>query len=271
MNTTPDHTSLWEAMPPDVEHRLDDLLAAAASVQSPGGDRIVFFRADDVGVPGARFNRLVQLFCHHQVPLTLALVPAWLTQVRWQRLLELCGDTGGLWGWIQHGWRHRNHESRGRKQEFGPSRTQRQKRDDIRSGLQRLKAVTGESLLPIFTPPWNRCDQETLNALRDMGYKAISRSLGAQPSVPSALPDYPVSVDLHTRKDIDAEAGWQELLSEIRTCLADGFCGIMIHHQRMSDRAYDFLDLLLSSLKQWKQARLVHLGTLIEEGFLMRK
>jgi hypothetical protein len=124
----------------------------------------------------------------------------------------------------------------------------------------------GESILPIFTPPWNRCDQETLDALEGMGCRAISRNLGAQPPAPSALPDYPVSVDLHTRNEMDAEVGWRKLFGELRTNLASGFCGIMIHHQRMNGNAYDFLNLLLSALKQQKQVRLVHLGTLLEEG-----
>jgi hypothetical protein len=126
-----------------------------------------------------------------------------------------------------------------------------------------------EDLLPVFTPPWNRCDQETLGALQDMGYKAISRNLAAQPAVPPTLPDYAVNVDLHTRKERDSKSGWQGLLSELGDGLTRGFCGIMIHHQRMNAAAFDFLDILLPELKRLNCARLAHLGNLIEEEYVI--
>jgi hypothetical protein len=123
----------------------------------------------------------------------------------------------------------------------------------------------GDVFVPAFTPPWNRCDEETLTALQGLGYMALSRSLGVQPPAPASLPEYPVSVDLHTRKEQDAEAGWQNLLEELRENLANGFCGVMLHHQRMNYAAFVFLDLLLDKLKGWQYGRLVHLGTLLEE------
>jgi hypothetical protein len=128
----------------------------------------------------------------------------------------------------------------------------------------------GENLLPAFTPPWNRCDHETLRALQELGYKGLSRSLGAQPVSPVTVPDFPVTVDLHTRKEEDTESSWQSLFKELGDSLSNGFCGIMIHHQRMNDAAFDFLDLLLRSLKQWNDNNLVHLGTLLQEGYNMR-
>jgi hypothetical protein len=123
----------------------------------------------------------------------------------------------------------------------------------------------GEALLPVFTPPWNRCDQETLTVLEDLGYKALSRDRTAQPEAPPAVPDYSVCVDLHTRKENDAESSWHSLLKELTDGLNSGLCGIMIHHQRMNTAALDFLNLLLPALQNWNHARIVHLGTLIRE------
>jgi hypothetical protein len=197
----------------------------------------------------------------------MAVVPAWLTGPRWQRILELCEGNWDLWGWVQHGWRHLNHESHGKKYEFGPGRSLSQKRKDLSLGLKRLRALIGEDLSPVFSPPWNRCDRETLGALLHLGYKSISRSQAAQPAAPPKLPDYAVSVDLHTRKERDPESGWQSLFAEIGESLSRGFCGIMIHHQLMDAAAFGFLDLLLSELKRLKDARLVHLGNLTEEGY----
>jgi hypothetical protein len=54
-------------------------------------------------------------------------------------------------------------------------------------------------------------------------------------------------------------------LKELEENLAIGFCGVMIHHQRMNQPAFTFLDLLLRKLKRWQYGRLVHLGHLLEE------
>jgi hypothetical protein len=257
---------LWQERPNDIQKRLRLCLDRAASRKLDSDTGVIFFRADDVGVPSDNFYNLVELFRRHQVPLTLAVVPAWFTRTRAQSLLELCPGDSDSWGWVQHGWRHRNYELQGKKQEFGPSRSVSAKVKDLRCGYMRLRALLGERLLPVFTPPWNRCDQETLHSLVDLGYQAVSRDLSASPPAPPKISEYPVTVDLHTRKEKDAESGWTGLFEELEEGLACGFCGFMIHHQRMNWGAYEFLDLLLPVLKQWDRARLVHLGTLIHEG-----
>ena len=157
-------------LPSDLPQRLRRCLDKASAESSPIDTGIIFFRADDVGVPGRNFTRLVELFQGHQVPLTMAVVPAWLTKPRWQGILELCGNRRDLWGWVQHGWRHQNYELRGKKQEFGPSRPLSQKRKDLKLGFNRLSVMMAENFLPVFIPPWNRCDQETLSVLPELGY-----------------------------------------------------------------------------------------------------
>ncbi len=259
---------LWSNLPADINQRVRRCLDKATSESPHNDERVIFFRADDVGVPGRKFDKLIHLFRSHRVPLTMAVVPAWLTRARWQRIGELCENDRDLWGWIQHGWRHYNHESHGKSYEFGPSRSLSQKRRDLHLGFKRLHALMPEDLLPVFSPPWNRCDQETLSALQDMGYKAISRNLAARPAVPPTLPDYAVSVDLHTRQERDSRSSWRRLFSELGHGLTGGFCGIMIHHQRMNAAAFDFLDILLSALRRLNCARLAHLGNLIEEKYV---
>lgn len=258
---------LWLEIPSDIQNRLLRCLDEAAAELPRGDSQVVFFRADDVAVPSRTFTKLVSLFLGYQVPLTLSVVPAWLTKPRWQRILEVCGKDYHLWCWTQHGWRHFNHEAWAKKMEFGPSRPFAQKRKDLWLGCQRLRELMGEVFIPAFIPPWNRCDRETLTAIQELGYRALSRSVAAQPPALATVPEYPVSVDLHTRKEEVAHKGWQNLFKELKESLASGFCGIMIHHQRMNDTAFDFLDLLLHLLKQRHHTRLVHLGTLIKENF----
>jgi len=258
---------VYRRVPFDIEHLLQRSLEEAAGKLQEGNRVMVFFRADDIGVPGEGFARLVDLFRRKRVPLTLSVVPAWLSRPRWRQLKELCGQDQRLWCWTQHGWRHVNHEPRGKKLEFGPTRTASRKREDLRLGFQRLRQLMGEVFVPAFTPPWNRCDQETITALKVLGFRALSRSLGAQPPAPATIAEYPVSVDLHTRKEQEDRDGWRNLCEELRENLANGFCGVMVHHQRMDHRAFVFLELLLDKLKGWRYGRLVHLGTLLEESY----
>jgi peptidoglycan/xylan/chitin deacetylase (PgdA/CDA1 family) len=271
MNSGKNPAALWQQIPADINQRLHVCLDHVVTELSQRDGIVVFFRADDVAVPGRKLARLIDIFSKHQVPLTLAVVPAWLTETRWRRLVELCSKDRSLWCWIQHGWRHCNHEPQGRSLEFGPSRSFSRKRKDLQTGFQKLRRLLGEAFTPAFTPPWNRCDSETLQALKELGYQAISRNLGAQPPAPYALTEYPVALDLHTRKEKDGESGWQNLFSELRESLGKGFCGIMIHHQRMNNAAFDFLEVLLSELKRRNLPRLVHVGTLLREGYVVEK
>lgn len=227
------------------------------------GPVLVFFRADDIGVPSQNFTRMLELFSRHRVPLSLAVIPARITPARWQRLHRLGSHTDELWCWHQHGWRHKNHESVGKKQEFGPARSAESIRRDIVNGRNRLEMILDKDFFPVFTPPWNRCNDNTLQILFALGYLAVSRHQGARPKVPRGLPEFPVAVDLHTRKERTAIDGWKALLEDIHRGIAGGCCGIMLHHQRMNDRAFRFMEYLLETLLKHRQINMVNFKELL--------
>ncbi|MCF8056255.1 MAG: polysaccharide deacetylase family protein [Desulfocapsa sp.] len=237
-------SALYKKLPqdsaPQLEQAIDSGLARGT------GKAQIFFRADDIGVPGKQFSQLIHLFLSHQLPLCLAVVPTWLTTARFQTLEELTGKPSSQWCWYQHGWRHRNHESSGKKQEFGSGRPAVQQLADLKKGKERLLDIMGDSFAPFFTPPWNRCSHDTLRGLQDLNFLAISRSRNAQPASPPSLPDVQVNIDLHTRRESDPEESFQAFLKELEQGIAGGRGGIMIHHQRMNQAAFDFLALLLA-------------------------
>ena len=223
----------------------------------------VFFRADDVGVPSRNFARLLGLFSEYRIPLALAVVPAWLTVPRWRQIQAVADAHLPLWCWHQHGWRHVNHEPVGKKCEFGPGRTERGICSDLKRGRERLEEILGNYYFPVFTPPWNRCDRRTLNILSKQGFLAISRCLGALPKTPDGFPDLSVHVDLHTRKGICPSTDRRLLLDEIAHALAAGSCGFMLHHQRMNDAAFAFLEVLLQALSDCPQVKPVGFNKLV--------
>jgi hypothetical protein len=259
-------SSLWTSPPLDLPSRIERFIDPARDLVGRGEARYIFFRVDDVAVPGKQFVRLMELFTRYRVPLSLAVVPAWLTGSRWESLKGLTGKNpslSSLWCWHQHGWRHLNHEVEGKKQEFGGSRSPSQIREDLVRGRHRLEIHMGEDFYPVFTAPWNRCSSITLELLKELGYHAVSRSKGSLPPAPEGLPDFQVNVDLHTRKEVDAEEGWDGLFAELKGALLSGLCGIMIHHRRMNDVAFDFLEVLLQKLSRHEGLRIVNFKDLV--------
>jgi hypothetical protein len=254
-------SSLYSGRHLDAKQRIETRIAAGCrhSLKKP----LIFFRADDIGIPSQRFSQLIGCFQKNRLPLCLATVPAWTTEPRFSELLRITGENDSQLCWHQHGRVHRNFENTGKKQEFGPARTKQEIYNNLTKGKKRLEEILGKRFHPVFTPPWNRCSASTLLALADLGFIAVSRSRGAHPDAPISLPDFQVNVDLHTRKELSPHLAFENLLTEIEKGLASGQCGIMIHHQRMNRAALEMLDLLLGLIKRNKQLVPAHFKDLL--------
>lgn len=239
-------SALWSGpLPGGLRQNIRAALASADN--SPHPPRI-FFRADDIGAADARFCRMMHLFMTRRVPLCLAVVPAWLDGPAWEKMGQF-EPAGPLWCWHQHGWSHANHEPEGKKCEFGESRDREAIRADLRQGRGRLTRLLGELFLPVFTPPWNRCSGATLEILAEEGFSAVSRFSNAKPSAAGIIPDLAVNVDLHTRREPDSRQCWEGLFNELAAAATGSRIGFMLHHQRMNDAAFVFLDILLAELR----------------------
>ncbi|TKB06328.1 DUF2334 domain-containing protein [Desulforhopalus sp. IMCC35007] len=258
-------SQIYRTRLPDLPRQL--ITAIDKGCQRSTTPPVVFFRADDIGIPSRQFSQLIEIFHRHRMPLCLATVPGWLTPERYKELKILTGNSKEQWCWHQHGYVHRNFEPKTmKKQEFGPGVSATGAMNitaRLLRGKKRLDNILGDHNQPVFTPPWNRCSKDTLDALQQLGFKAVSRSLRAKPPTTRAFPDFQVSVDLHTRKEATAEEGLHKLLAEIEEGLTLDRCGIMLHHQRMNGRAVALLDTLLSCLKQAPQISFVHFGDLL--------
>lgn len=240
-------SSLYTNFPHDTEQMLRG--AVAKGLSQGTGNANIFFRADDIGIPGQQFSKMIQLFNKHKLPLCLAIVPTWITEKRLTTLQEDTGQRNSQWCWHQHGWLHRNYEKFGKNQEFGSARSAKAQLEDLKKGKERLHKILGQSFAPFFTPPWNRCSHDTLDGLQKLAFLAVSRSENASPTPPAGLQDIQVNIDLHTRKEQHPETCLNDLLAEISQGIANGTGGIMIHHQRMNQTAFDFLDLLLHTIR----------------------
>jgi hypothetical protein len=193
------------------------LAAARAALDAAPEPVTFFFRDDDAGWRDDRLRELLDVF--DGVPLDLAVIPAALSDELADELLARTGV-----GLHQHGWAHENHEPEGRKHEFGPSRRRAAQRADIERGRERLAALLGDRLDPIFTPPWNRCTADTGACLVELGFRVLSREARAEPLRLPGLAEIPVRVDW-------VKPEREALLAE--AIRAGGVCGVMFHHAVM--------------------------------------
>ena len=182
------------------------------------GDKVVFFRADDIAEVSEDFSRLIALFLNHPRAIgPWRRSPPGSTSENWAEIGKLTSDASFLWCWHQHGWSHADHSVEGKKCEFGDDRAPEDIEDDLGRGRRRLEAIMGDSFSPVFTPPWNRCGRFALDALKKLGFEAVSRSEGATPAAPSGLAQCDINVDLHTRKDPDPDKSLEALLGELES------------------------------------------------------
>ncbi|MCE5336615.1 MAG: polysaccharide deacetylase family protein [Desulfobacteraceae bacterium] len=218
----------------------------------------IFFRADDIGIAGQAFVALSRLFRHYQIPLAMAVVPAWLSDARQDRLFAAAPVDEDLWSWHQHGWRHVNWQKSGQKCEFGSDRTPERQYEDILQGRQKMENIFGSYFVPVFTPPWNRFSAASVKILQKLGFRGISTepSLPSGLRLPAGLNHLPVQLDLHFRTPKAPAEDFADLLRQISSlCDRKEKTGIVIHHQRMTPFAFEFLEHLLYNLKHVSKAR----------------
>ncbi|GAB4067011.1 glycosyl transferase family 28 [Ancylobacter sonchi] len=147
--------------------RLDGLLARARGMKR----QIRFWwRDDDAVMPSPALDRLLDRTGKRGIPLALATIPEHATP-------ELAGhvEAFGQVDMLVHGWRHANHAPAGEKKaEFGAHRRSDIMITEAENGLQRVQALFGGKVLPVFVPPWNRVDPLVVNALPGCGFRALS-------------------------------------------------------------------------------------------------
>jgi peptidoglycan/xylan/chitin deacetylase (PgdA/CDA1 family) len=220
-----------------------------------------FFRDDDAGWDDPALASLLDVFEPAGLPLDVAAIPT-ATTAQTAQLLNSRISTGRNDVTVhQHGFSHTNHETEGRKCEFGVSRDAERQRDDIARGREVLGELFAE-LPPLFTPPWNRCAAWTPEVLRDLGFTVLSRDVSAGRADIDGLLELPVTVDWFAKKKkvpVD-RAARGELLAG--SAAGDGTVGVMLHHEVMSREDFADVAVLLTLVADHSQACAAHLDRL---------
>ena len=218
----------------------------------------IFFRADDIGAPSKAFDTLCRLFRSYQTPLAMAVIPAWLSEARQEKLFQAAPLDERLWSWHQHGWRHINRQKSGDKSEFGSDRSPERQREDILQGMVKMERIFDRNFVRVFSPPWHHFSAATLKTLQQLDFKGFSTTEPFQSVLRCRhrMQYLPVRLDLHVRQATDAAADFALLLDQFSgLSKAKGPSGILINHQRMTSFAFQFLDRMIYNLKNVIKAR----------------
>jgi peptidoglycan/xylan/chitin deacetylase (PgdA/CDA1 family) len=199
----------------------------------------VFFRDDDAGWRDDRLGALLDVFERHGAPVDVAAIPAAVGS-------RLAGELAARGVAVhQHGWAHVDHERTGRKCEFGPARARGAQLADIAAGAERLRDLLGPRLVPIFTPPWNRCTAATADCLVALGFACLSREWRAPPL--GSIDELPIHADWLGRLPFA-----DRLAERLRE---GGPAGVMLHHAQMDGDDLRRLDELLNLLARHSAVR----------------
>ena len=211
----------------------------------------MFLRDDDAGWETPRLMALIDVTQAAGAAIDLAVIPQATGEALAETLCARIDAAPGSIGVHQHGFAHLNHETLGRRCEFGSARSVSMQRHDLRQGRTRLRTLFGHRLDDFFTPPWNRCSAATPAVLAELGFKVLSRDRTALPQ--GLLPELNVTLDWckHSRDDgRDLGPVWRTLADAVQLHAdVDAPLGLMLHHGPMTAADLDGLRGFLLALQ----------------------
>jgi peptidoglycan/xylan/chitin deacetylase (PgdA/CDA1 family) len=211
---------------------LDPLRRTLDAAQAPV---MAFIRDDDAGWDDPGLFALLDLCDRYDAPIDLAVIPTELRPELADALMIRRADPFSRIGLHQHGYCHANHQTEGRKCEFGTARSRSAQYDDIAEGRYLLHEQLGDALDPFFTPPWNRCTDDTASVLVELGFAVLSRDATAAPFEIPELSEVVVQVDwfAHRNGERLTRNGLGSLIAERAAGTAP--LGVMLHHAVMDE------------------------------------
>lgn len=226
---------------------MSNWLSPVRSALDAAADPVPFFvRDDDAGWEDEALWRLVDRCEFHRVHIDLAVIPIALESALADKLRDRA--SGGLVHLHQHGYRHFNHELTGRKCEFGPSRTHDEQLADIAEGKAVLTEMLHPFVDPVFTPPWNRCTDDTAAALVNLDFSVLSCDRTAAQFGLDGLAEVPISVDWFAKSKGEPLTREQIGLEIAAQITSGGTVGIMLHHAVTDADHLELIDQLLVAL-----------------------
>ena len=185
--------------------------------------------------------RLMEKSC----PLALAVIPA-LADATLRPMLAAQGDVSVL----QHGFDHINDGPAERPTQFAPHRPVDEVVARVKDGADRLADLPGWT--PVYVPPWNRLEDNVLQALPLAGLRGLS-AFGQSRSRSAALVRCDAHVDILRWRGRARFGGALRATDRLRRALEsrrkaqlwEDPVGILTHHRVHDAAAWNFLGRLV--------------------------
>lgn len=223
---------------------------------SAGKTATFWWRDDDATQHTEQLEQLDQLSRHHRVPVSIAVIPAYLDQslvdfVKTRQHINL----------LQHGYAHQSHAGKGvKKIEIGGQRDNSSIKDELSVGLKILKDAFEDQFIPVLVPPWNRIEARSYPVLQAVGFAGISSMWARKDSHPApGLLQVNTHLDpVNWRQDrgfIDNHSAIGHLHLHL-FCRRTGFVdtdeptGILTHHLDQTADVWEFCDDLFERLNK---------------------
>ena len=260
------------ASPPAASARWSDLAHELDRWAQEGRIATLWWRDDDAAAPSRHLDDLLALA--GKVSVALAVIPGLADQALAARLGRPAASQARV---LQHGWRHVDHASGGKKSEFPASRSPEKVADDLAQGRARLSALFGSRALAVLAPPWNRFEDAFLPLLAAGGIRALSRVNPRPTAWPApGLFAANVHVDLVAWRGDRGFVGKAAALGGIAGHLRARRCGgaerdeptgILTHHLVQDEATDAFLARLLRLTLDHPAARWLNAGEVFAPAF----
>ncbi|MEE9295818.1 MAG: DUF2334 domain-containing protein [Phycisphaerae bacterium] len=207
-------------------------------------------RFDDVLGLCPRLSQAWEAMEKNGVPLHLEVVPEWLDGTAASALAGRARRSRVPIAVHQHGTAHVNHGTQTRRFEFDDCRGVDAQLADIRQGRAVLEASLCDWFELMFSPPWNRYGASTLQALARADFTAFSCLAKPDATTHPSIAFVPMTLDPVRWRPHPRYLPWNQIQSELIASLEqDGFAGLELHHDVMTQEDVDGLDRLLEKLR----------------------
>jgi len=225
----------------------------------------IFLRDDDADEDLESLRQLFDVCLASSVPLNLEIIPEALTEAGIRLLDNHKHLHPKLFELNQHGYSHQNHEKEGRKCEFGSSRNFEQQLEDISRGKALLEKTFKDKFYPVYTPPWNRCTEDTLKVLDRLGFKVFSKDKGKTKATGYGFREISTTLDLYRWKGNPRMKAPEEIVEQLLIQMKEEApIGLLLHHKVMGEAEFRFLDHLLGTLRDFANVQFETFQTLLE-------
>jgi len=222
----------------------------------------LWLRDDDAVEPTPALERLIDLTRQSDVPLSLAVIPAFTDKPLANRL-----GTEPHLSVAVHGWSHENHAAgQGKKRELSADRPGTVVLDELRAGFDKLLGLYQTQLDPVLVPPWNRIDAALLPQLASIGFRAVSVYGEANKAAIEQVNTHVDIMDWHGARGCLPHAELVGLLvAELERRMAGSAepVGLLTHHLVHDEACWEFMARLFAVTAESKAVGWHRLGDLL--------